>query len=60
MALFCIEGALLDVPNDLVSSHGGGAASLGRLVVHMDALIAGEACSLAKAHTADPSGSAAA
>jgi maltose alpha-D-glucosyltransferase/alpha-amylase len=60
MALFCIEGALLDVPNDLVSPHGRGAASLGRLVVLMDALIAGEACSFAKAHTADPSGSAAA
>jgi maltose alpha-D-glucosyltransferase/alpha-amylase len=60
MALFCIEGALDDVPNDTVSPHGRGAASLGRLVVLMDALIAGEACSFAKAHTADPSGSAAA
>jgi len=60
IALFRMGGALLEAQSDLARQNGQGAASLGRLVVLMDALIAGEACPSAKAHTADPSRPAAA
>jgi maltose alpha-D-glucosyltransferase/alpha-amylase len=42
LALFCIEGALLDVQNDLACESGRIASSVGRLMAQVDASLAGE------------------
>jgi maltose alpha-D-glucosyltransferase/alpha-amylase len=60
IALFRLDGALVEAQSNLASDNEQGAASLGRLVVLADALIAGEACSSAETQIADPSGPSAA
>jgi len=58
LALFCIEGALLDVQNDLASHSGRIASSLGRLMALVDAQIAGETTVPAGIDAVRPTGSA--
>jgi maltose alpha-D-glucosyltransferase/alpha-amylase len=60
IALFRLDGALVEAQSNLASDNEQGAASLGRLVVLADALIAGEACTSAETQIADPSGPSAA
>lgn len=58
LALFCIEGALLDVQNDLACESGRIASSLRRLMAQVDAWLAGEAAAPAGGDAVRPPGSA--